>query len=126
VSKQYVYYVKSRMNKVILDAETIQPGPLGMAQKKKEVVKRYFDKLDMITPYAQQESPVANDVQVGGAHYKALDPQPWDVVHSWGMGFLDGNVVKYVSRADYKSNKLEDLRKARWYLDAAIKQEEVV
>ncbi|WP_054778167.1 DUF3310 domain-containing protein [Lacticaseibacillus saniviri] len=31
-------------------------------------------------------------------------------------GFLKGNIVKYISRADYK-NGVEDLEKARWYLD---------
>jgi len=35
-----------------------------------------------------------------------------------------GNVVKYVSRAEYKGNKLQDLQKALWYLNAAIKREE--
>lgn len=34
-------------------------------------------------------------------------------------GFCKGNVIKYLSRADHK-NKLEDLKKAKWYLDKLI------
>lgn len=39
------------------------------------------------------------------------------------MGFLIGNVMKYVYRYEHK-NGLEDLKKARWYLDRAIKEME--
>lgn len=34
--------------------------------------------------------------------------------------FLRGNVIKYLMRAPYKGNELEDLKKARWYLDREI------
>ena len=37
-----------------------------------------------------------------------------------GFGFNVGNVSKYVWRADFKSNDLEDLEKARWYLSREI------
>ena len=42
------------------------------------------------------------------------------VIEAWKLGFNLGNVVKYISRADYKFNTLEDLEKARWYLDREI------
>lgn len=35
-------------------------------------------------------------------------------------GFLRGNTLKYLSRAGLKGDAVEDLRKARWYLDALI------
>lgn len=37
-------------------------------------------------------------------------------------GFLVGNFLKYTSRAGKKGNELEDLKKARWYLDRRIQQ----
>lgn len=37
-----------------------------------------------------------------------------------GFGFNIGNVIKYCWRADFKSNDLEDLEKARWYLSREI------
>ena len=61
----------------------------------------------------------ANNKQVGGAHYKTKDIQPWDAIHTWGLGFFSGNVVKYVARHREK-NGIEDLKKARHYLDKLI------
>ena len=61
----------------------------------------------------------ANKVQVGGTHYKFKDIQPWDAIHAWGLGFFSGNVVKYVARHREK-NGVEDLKKARHYLDKLI------
>lgn len=67
----------------------------------------------------------ANDRQEGGDHYKRFEKmQPWDVIIAWGLGFLDGNVVKYVSRWRTKGG-LDDLKKARHYLDKLIEEEEV-
>jgi hypothetical protein len=40
------------------------------------------------------------------------------------FGFVLGNVLKYVMRADHKGKPLEDLRKARWYLDREIAKRE--
>jgi hypothetical protein len=40
------------------------------------------------------------------------------------MGFCLGNVVKYAWRADLKGEGLEDLKKARWYLDREISKRE--
>lgn len=66
----------------------------------------------------------ANDRQVGGNHYKQYrGMEPWDVIVFWGLGFLDGNAVKYLARWRSK-NGLEDLKKARHYLDKLIEVEE--
>ena len=53
-------------------------------------------------------------------HYKAGGIETIDFIEAKNLGYNLGNVVKYVSRADLKGNKLEDLQKARWYLDRAI------
>ena len=37
-------------------------------------------------------------------------------------GFLKGNVIKYVSRAEFKGKETEDLQKARWYLNRWIRE----
>lgn len=44
------------------------------------------------------------------------------VIEAWDLGFCLGNAVKYISRAGKKNPEktLEDLRKARWYLDREI------
>lgn len=38
------------------------------------------------------------------------------------IGFLEGNVIKYITRAPYKGNEKQDLEKARWYLERLIKE----
>ena len=47
-----------------------------------------------------------------------------DYIESWNMDFNIGNVIKYVTRAGYKDNKLEDLEKAKWYLEREISKAE--
>ena len=48
------------------------------------------------------------------------------VIYAWGLdkSFNLGNAVKYIARHKHKDNALEDLKKARWYLDEEIKQRE--
>ena len=43
-----------------------------------------------------------------------------DYICSWDMDFCEGNIIKYVTRWKYKDG-VDDLRKARWYLDKLIK-----
>jgi len=55
-------------------------------------------------------------------HYNATEIQPIDVIEKWNLGFHLGNVVKYISRAGIKdpNKKIEDLKKANWYLSRYI------
>ena len=66
----------------------------------------------------------ANNTQVGGDHYRSKAVQPWDFIVSNGMGYLDGNVVKYVSRYRDKGG-LQDLKKAMHYLEKLIEVEKL-
>ena len=43
-----------------------------------------------------------------------------EYIESWSMNFNTGNVIKYVTRAGYKDNQLEDMKKAMWYLQREI------
>lgn len=64
----------------------------------------------------------AKDYQIGGSHYKNRSIQPIDYIMENGLDFCEGNVVKYVSRWRDK-NGLDDLLKARHYLDFLIERE---
>jgi hypothetical protein len=44
------------------------------------------------------------------------------VIEAWELDFCLGNVVKYISRAGKKGSKVEDLKKAQWYLERKILQ----
>jgi hypothetical protein len=61
----------------------------------------------------------ANDEQIGGRHYIEKPFQPWDYIVGNKMGYLEGNIIKYVSRYKEK-NGVEDLIKASHYLDKLI------
>jgi len=58
------------------------------------------------------------------AHYNVGKIEVIDAIEDWNLNFHLGNCVKYVARADHKNKPLEDLRKARWYLDREIARRE--
>ena len=60
--------------------------------------------------------------QIGGTHYNNLAIEPIDFITANNLGFCEGNVIKYISRWKAK-NGIEDLEKARWYIDFLIEVE---
>jgi len=61
--------------------------------------------------------------QVGGDHYTRCALQPWEIIERNGLGFFEGNVIKYVMRYQNK-NGLQDLLKAKHYIEYLINREE--
>lgn len=53
-------------------------------------------------------------------HYNQGSIEVIDIIEDWGLDFKLGSVVKYVLRAPYKGNQLEDLKKAKWFLQRCI------
>lgn len=64
----------------------------------------------------------ALDKQVAGDHYKNLSIQPVEFIHANGIGYFEGNVIKYVSRWRQK-NGIADLEKAKHYIELLIELE---
>ena len=60
--------------------------------------------------------------QVGGDHYAKLAIQPVTYINANGLSYLQGNVIKYVTRYKDK-NGLQDLEKAKHYIDMLIELE---
>lgn len=54
------------------------------------------------------------------SHYLQGSIEVWDFIVDQNMGFLDGNVIKYLSRFRHKGDPIGDLMKARQYLDKLI------
>ena len=54
------------------------------------------------------------------AHYQRGKIQVWDFIADQRLDFFAGNVVKYVCRAGYKDDKVQDLKKAKAYIDKLI------
>lgn len=61
--------------------------------------------------------------QEGGRHYADMAIQPVQFIRANAIGYFEGNVIKYVSRHRAK-NGIEDLKKARHYLDLLIEFEQ--
>ena len=61
--------------------------------------------------------------QVGGDHYSKLAIQPVTYINANGLSYLQGNVIKYVTRYKDK-NGLQDLEKAKHYIEMLIELEE--
>ena len=61
----------------------------------------------------------ALDEQVGGEHYKGMVIQPVEFIQKNRLGFVEGNIIKYICRWRAK-NGLEDLHKVRHYIDLLI------
>jgi hypothetical protein len=55
-------------------------------------------------------------------HYKTGGIETIDFIEAKELNYHLGNVVKYISRSDHKGKRLEDLKKARWYLDREIER----
>lgn len=62
--------------------------------------------------------------QVAGDHYTRMPIQPWAVIESLGLDFFQGNALKYLMRAGRKGPALEDLKKAKHYIEKCIEREE--
>lgn len=69
-----------------------------------------------------EQSPVLHDPVEHPTHYTMGGIEVIDAIEAWSLGFHLGNVVKYVARSAHKGSQLEDLRKARWYLDREIQR----
>jgi len=89
-----------------------------------------------VTEYADVTSrgndPIEEGITVGSVnidmvnhppHYARLDPEPIDVIEAWKLPYHLGNVLKYMARWDAKDG-LQDLKKARWYLDRFVEKVE--
>lgn len=57
-------------------------------------------------------------------HYAGGGIEVIDALEAWKLDFHLGNVVKYIARAGKKGERLEDLKKALWYLKRRIELEE--
>ena len=70
--------------------------------------------------YKSSSSKEVKDNVNSPTHYTTGGIETIDFIEAKSLNYNLGNVVKYVSRSDYKGRKLEDLKKAQWYLSREI------
>lgn len=105
-------------------------SPLGVAADVESFLDKQICETRRDWPSVLLESPPMRDKTNEEVASDAIDPQHYRS-HPSGieciqitehMNFNLGNVVKYIWRADLKAARLEDLRKAQWYLDREIER----
>ena len=66
------------------------------------------------------DDPIFDAVDRPSHYAEGRKYEPIDVIEDWELGMHLGNATKYISRAGRKGDELEDLKKARWYIDRRI------
>ena len=92
--------------------------------KKKEVQTIGEEVMQTIAEKITQTfaEPKKEDVINHPSHYTRGKIEVIDFIEDQQLPYHLGNVIKYIARAGYKGDKLEDLKKARWYLDRYINE----
>jgi len=80
------------------------------------------ESLKLVKAEAKEESNSALDKQIQGNHYKDMKIQPIEFIQANELNFCEGNCIKYLVRYKNK-NGLEDLKKARHYINLLIELE---
>jgi len=83
--------------------------------------KSMRQKPSTLVPNAVMSMAVYADDKVNSpSHYKVGGIETIDFIEAKQLDYHLGNVVKYISRAEFKDTKLENLKKAQWYLNRAV------
>ena len=70
--------------------------------------------------YKRNPGGVKSDPVNHPSHYTFGKYEVLDVIEDWNLGYNRSCVIKYIARAGKKQDELEDLKKARFYLDREI------
>jgi len=104
-------------------AKKKRPSKLLRALQKTKAAMDLLENKNDFVEIKDEDYPLQDNV-ANPAHYKVGGIETWDFIQAKRLGYNLGNVVKYVSRADYKGQDIEDLKKARQYLDREIEWRE--
>ena len=86
----------------------------------KETVK---DKKGFKKTNIEKEARLATERQVGGNHYKSCKIQPVDYIVENNLTFLEGNVVKYITRHRRKGEGAKDIEKVIHYCELILEKD---
>jgi len=73
----------------------------------------------MINEHDIKDMSPADSKQIAGDHYKKLDPEPWNVIIKWNLGYLEGTALKYIARWRDKGG-IDDIKKAIHFLEKLV------
>jgi hypothetical protein len=104
VKAQYVYVIRSKMKQAV--SKFLRPDGTP--------------KIRLQSAETPAPAPTAPDMVNHPPHYKTGGIETIDFIEAKSLNYHLGNVIKYVTRADHKGNRLENLKKAQWYLEREI------
>ena len=114
---QAIYHHKKASR---LPSTNVPNAQMSLALFSPSQKKEAVDKLAHMERVLAKERALARDMVNHPSHYKVGGIETIDFIEAKSLGYNLGNVVKYITRADHKGNKLEDLEKAQWYLNREI------
>ena len=80
-----------------------------------ERANKYLNKINETSPTDNVNNP---------SHYNVGTIEVITVIEDWKLNFNLGNAIKYIGRCEHKNNKKEDIKKAIWYLERELKNNE--
>jgi len=112
VNKTYAYILRSKARALIpkADIEVAVEGAEDTLPPEAEVT--------FIPAFLRENLP--QDQVNHPPHYTAGGIETIDFIEAKGLDYNLGNVVKYITRAEHKGDKIKDLQKAQWYLSRAL------
>jgi len=116
VTKPYAYALMSNARKQHINR---RDEALAQPKQRLESVKEKWQPPEMVP---MPDITVFDDVVNHPPHYKTGGIETIDFIEAKGLNYHLGNVVKYITRADHKGDRLENLRKAQWYLTREIQK----
>ena len=92
-----------------------------------DVGKWRFEELDKSSEPLEAKQEVIKELSEPDAvnhpsHYTQGKYEVIDVIEDWNLGFNLGNAIKYIGRAGHKDDIVQDLEKAKWYIEREIKR----
>ena len=110
-----VYYARGTMRKKKAVKRT---KPMQLTLPMFNVIKKQLHQKIRLQGTVDRNPEV--DMVNSPPHYTAGGVETIDFIEAKGLNYNLGNAVKYITRADLKGNRVEDLKKAKWYIEREI------
>ena len=122
-SVSYVYVVRKEMkdNDPEVKSKT-KDKPISSYER---LLKDSLAQARLEQPRIRMQASPSADMVNHPPHYTAGGIETIDFIEAKKLGYNLGNVVKYITRSDLKGDRLENLKKAQWYLNREVKNAEV-
>ena len=109
--------------------EVEEEAKMTIVEDSNKTEERHIEDSKKLTVYAPTVEDkdklygnIKHDAVNHPSHYTRCNIEVIDFIEDQQLPYHLGNVIKYIARAGYKGDKLEDLKKARWYLDRYINE----